>query len=112
MREQWITLYLEYNKRFREIRSQFPDDIISDSFDVKRLKDEDLMKYMREYFLLCSEEFFLKKKKKWLGKKLWKEWVEAIEFYMRKQAFREAWREMRKERYYEGFVPFMDKLAK
>lgn len=72
-REQWITLYFEFTKRFAEIRWKLPKDILSDSFEVSRLNEEG-WKYMRQYFVLCSEEFYLKEKKKWIGKKLWKEW--------------------------------------
>lgn len=111
-REQWITLFFEFNKRFAEIRWQLPEDILSDSFDPDKLKDKKLMGYMRQYFILCSEEFFLKEKKRWIERKLWKEWERAIEYYMGKPAFRKAWQEVRTEDiYYKGFVPFMDNLA-
>ena len=46
----------------------------------------------------------------------WKEIVErmgtVIKYYMGRQAFREAWREVcNEEYYYTGFVQFMNKLA-
>jgi len=111
-REHGATLFFEYNKRFADIRWQLPSDILSNCFDPNKLKDEDLMNYMRQYFILCSEEFYLKKRKRWIERKLWKEWERAIKYYMGKPAFRKAWREVRNENiYYKGFVPFMDTLA-
>lgn len=62
------------------------------------------------FFVLRS--FFLKEKKKWIGKKLWKEWEQVIKYYMGRRAFREAWREVcNEEYYYTDFVQFMNKLA-
>ena len=70
------------------------------------------MKLMRQYFDLCSEEFYLKEKKRWIEKELWQEWEQGIRYYMGKPAFREVWREVRNEEdYYTGFVLFMDGLA-
>ncbi len=112
-KEHWITLYFEFNRRYAEIRWQFPNDILSDKFDVNRLESEDLMKLMRRYFDLCSEEFYLKEKKKWIEKELWGEWERGIKYYMSKPAFREAWQKVRNEEdYYTGFVQFMDEAAK
>jgi hypothetical protein len=111
-REQWITLYFEFNKRYAEIRWQFPNDILSDSFEVSSLKDGSLMKPMQQYFDLCSEEFYLKEKKKWIEKELWQEWEQRIKDYMGKPAFRGAWQAVRNnEDYYTGFAQFMDGLV-
>jgi len=63
-KEHWFTVYFVFNRRYAEIRCQFPVDILSDSFDVSKLKNEGLMKLMQRYFDLCSEEFYLKEKKK------------------------------------------------
>jgi len=70
------------------------------------------MKLMRRYFDLCSEEFYLKEKKKWIETELWREWEIGIK-YMSKPAFREAWKKIRNEEdYYTGFVQFMDEVSK
>lgn len=70
------------------------------------------MKLMQQYFDLCSEEFYLKEKKRWIEKELWQEWEQGIRYYMGKPAFREAWREVRNEEdYYTSFVQFMDGLV-
>jgi hypothetical protein len=111
-KEQWISLYYEFNKRYAEIRWKLPNDILFDDFDLSKLNDENLMKIMRQYFDLCSEEFYLKNKKKWIEKELWQEWHKGIEYYMSKPAFKEAWRKVRNnEDYYTGFIKFMDGIV-
>ena len=41
-KEQWASLYFEFNKRYAEIRWQLPNDILSDNFDLSKLNDENL----------------------------------------------------------------------
>jgi len=112
-KEHWVTLYFEFNERYAEIRWQLPNDILSDNFDISRLENEDLMKLIRRYFDLCSEEFYLREKKRWIEKELWQEWEIGIKYYMSKPAFIEAWQKVRNEEdYYVGFVKFMNGVTK
>lgn len=59
-----LNFFSDYTKRYQEIILHFPEDINEKDFDYKlSLKEKDkTMRYMRAYFDLCSEEFYLNKK--------------------------------------------------
>jgi len=89
----------------------FPEDIYKKSFSYKNLdsgKRDTIMRYMRIYFDLCSEEFFLCKNK-YLDEKVWKEWEEGMDTLFNKPAFKLAWeRIIKNSNYFREFKNFVN----
>jgi hypothetical protein len=85
-----LTLYAEYTKRYQEIAYRFPLDIFNSEFTYKKHKDqeEEILRNMRVYFDLCSEEYFLRRK---LEKKVWAEWEKGMKVAFECPAFKIAW---------------------
>ena len=52
--------FTEYTKRYQEIMLKLPGNITSEMFDIESLSTERreiLLRYLRAYFDLCSEEY-------------------------------------------------------
>jgi len=91
------TFFAEYTKRYQEIALHFPLDIYEDAFSFDNLGEEkrdETLRYIKVYFDLCYEEYFLHKNKN-IDQKVWDDWKEGICFAFSKRAFKEVW-----ERYY------------
>jgi len=81
-----LTVFSDYTKRYQEIMLNFPESINEDDFDFDELDKnnettikEKTLRYMRAYFDLCSEEYFLHSQGK-IGENTWHEWKSGIEF--------------------------------
>lgn len=86
--------FAEYTKRYQEIILHFPENINDVNFSYRDLSEprrERIMRYMRVYFDLCSEEYFLHKKKH-LDEIVWKEWKTGMIYAFNKPAFQKAWK--------------------
>jgi len=74
-------LFAEYTKRYQEIILHLPINIDEEEFELSKLSKSEIdqtIRYIRVYFDLCSEEFFLHEKKgltKRFGKNGSKEWT-------------------------------------
>ncbi len=103
--------FSEYTKRYQEIIIHFPENINEDTFSYEELeknKKDETMRYMRVYFDLCSEEFFLHKHK-YIDEKVWKEWEEGMSYAFNKKAFRRAWEKISSDTgFYTDFKKFVD----
>ena len=101
----------EYTKRYQEIFLNFPESITADCFRFDSLsKDEreKTLRYMRAYFDLCSEEYFLKRQKN-LDDATWNEWKSGMQLAFSKSAFRQAWKILRLDTVYYGeFTKFVN----
>ncbi len=99
-----LNFFADYTKRYQEITLNFPENINEDNFKLENLeksvKDKTL-RYMRAYFDLCSEEYYLWKKKN-IDDDTWKEWETGIRFAFSKPAFRQAWDVLRLDTIYYG----------
>ena len=100
-----FTFFAEYTKRYQEIVTNLPEDMN----DVNVLEDEDTRRYLRVYFDLCSEEYFLYTKKQ-ISEEVWDEWKDGIKTTFRKEAILEYWKE-RKTSYYD-FSKYLVELLK
>ncbi|MBA3045395.1 MAG: hypothetical protein FP824_04205 [Euryarchaeota archaeon] len=112
MREQMeINIFADYTKRYQDIIMRFPENINEKTFSYEKLSDEErtnVLRTMRTYFDLCSEEFFLHQKKN-LDKTVWKEWKKGMCYAFKKKAFREAWNKISKDTgYYDEFEKFVN----
>lgn len=105
-----LNFFSEYTKRYQEITLNFPESINRDDFDYHSLEQtvrDKTLRYMRAYFDLCSEEYFLKRKKH-IDDETWKEWKTGMEFAFSKTAFREAWKLLQLDTIYYGeFTKFV-----
>ena len=84
--------FSDYTKRYQEIVLNFPEDINSESFSFEERADrEKTMRYMRAYFDLCFEEWYLYKSGL-IGSEFWCIWEGGIKTAVSKSAFRQAWK--------------------
>jgi len=110
-----ISLFSEYTKRYQEIILHFPENINEKTFSYDVLDEavrEETMRYMRVYFDLCSEEYFLMIHK-YILPEVWQEWETGMTFAFAKPAFREAWQKISADSgFYQKFEKFVnDKMA-
>ena len=109
-----LTIFSDYTKRYQEITLNFPESINQSDFDFEDLepdiKDKTL-RYMRAYFDLCSEEYFLHTKGN-IDDATWKEWESGIKYAFSKTAFSNGWRIVNFDtHYYPEFVHFVEPLV-
>ena len=110
-----LNFFAEYTKRYQEIILNFPENINKDDFLFDNLNDEvkdKTLRYMRAYFDLCSEEYFLKREGH-IDKKTWKEWESGMKFAFSKSAFKQAWAILNLDSiYYSEFSKFVAQSIK
>lgn len=84
--------FAEYTRRYAEIVLKFPEDIDDGSFVLnKERKDyDDVMRYMRAYYDLCFEEWYLHGKGD-IGDDYWDIWRTGMKTAFSKPAFQQAW---------------------
>jgi len=84
--------FIEYTKRYQEIFMNLPADICSPHFDLcnpEKKQKENTTKYIRAYFDLCSEEYFLYVKK-CIHDEVWTLWKDGIISTLKYKAFYEV----------------------
>ena len=105
-----LNFFADYTKRYQEIILNFPEHINTKDFDLEKLDSDDkdkTLRYMRAYFDLCSEEYYLWKGD-YIDNKTWGEWESGIKFAFSKPAFVQAWRYIQIDsRYYPEFTKFV-----
>lgn len=109
-----LSFFSDYTKRYQEIVLHFPENINENDFDYETLSPEvkeKTLRYMRAYFDLCSEEYFLWKDG-YIDDKVWEEWKSGIEYAMSKTAFQKAWNDYIKVStiYYKDFTDFINSI--
>lgn len=83
--------FADYTKRYQEIVLNFPEDINDENFSLVGRPDYvKTMRYMRAYFDLCYEEWYLNKQGL-IGSEFWCIWKGGIKTALSKPAFRQAW---------------------
>lgn len=106
-----LNFFADYTKRYQEITLNFPESINEKNFKIDSLKPEikdKTLRYMRAYFDLCSEEYYLWKKES-IDNDTWKEWESGIKYAFSKPAFRQAWQVLRLDTIYYGeFTDFVN----
>jgi len=106
-----LNFFSEYTKRYQEICLNLPFNINEPNFDFTKIDvevKEKTIRYMRAYFDLCSEEYFLFLSGK-ISKKVWNEWKEGIEYTFSKKAFKDAWVIVHLDsRFYGKFVKWIN----
>jgi len=106
-----LTFFADYTKRYQKIILHLPSNINDPDFKFGKLSTkerEKTLKYMRVYFDLCSEEFYLSQTKK-IDKKVWKEWSSGIQYAFSKKAFQDGWKIINMDsQFYGDFVKWMN----
>jgi hypothetical protein len=108
-----LQTFSEYTKRYQEIILHFPEDINERQFDFGKLNNETrerTMRYMRAYFDLCLEEFWLHEKG-FIDEEWWKVWEGGMSTAFNKIAFRNAWEVVIQDtKFGETFINFVNGL--
>lgn len=95
-----LVVFTDYTKRYQEIFLHLPVNVGADDFDYEALDEnsrDEFCRYMRAYFDLCSEEYFLSLSGK-IDALVWQEWESGIVASFRKPAFQLAWKNMKSQR--------------
>jgi len=83
--------FADYTKRYQEIILEFPENINQDDFHIEGDKSRDhTMRYMRAYFDLCFEEWYLNGRNL-IDKEIWNVWIDGMRAALSKPAFQQAW---------------------
>ena len=86
----YYSKFPDYTKRYQEIILDFPENVNRPDFELANVPDRDkTMRYMRAYFDLCFEEFYLNKEGL-IDSKIWQVWRSGITFAFSKAAFGQA----------------------
>lgn len=103
--------FSDYTKRYQEIILNFPENINDKNFDYGSLDEKvynKTMRYMRVYFDLCSEEYFLNKKR-YIDKEVWEEWKDGMKVAFNNKAFKTAWKKVTEHSiFYKEFKNFVN----
>ena len=94
--------FLTYTQRYQDIVINLPIGVESDDFSLDGLEGkerEELLRWLRAYFDLCSEEYYLNKNKL-VDAKAWQLWQSGMTDSLKKPAFIEAWRTVQSNNYF------------
>lgn len=109
-----LNFFADYTKRYQEIIINFPESVNRQDFDINSLDSsirDQTMRYMRAYFDLCSEEYFLWRKGN-INTETWREWESGIKYALSKPAFKNAWESLQLDTvYYGDFTSFIDGIV-
>lgn len=109
-----LNFFADYTKRYQEIILNFPENINQQNFNYQDLSEDDknnVLRYMRVYFDLCSEEYDLYRAG-YISERVWKNWKEGIEFTFSKKAFSDAYNIVKMDTiYYPEFTNWISKIV-
>lgn len=94
--------FLTYTQRYQDIVINLPIGVESERFSIEGMEDkerEQILRWLRAYFDLCSEEYYLKNNKL-VDEKVWQLWEAGMTDSLRKPAFMEAWTAVQSNNYY------------
>lgn len=112
----WIVTFAVYTGRYMDAMERLPSEARrpTGTFRLDSLSPSDrerTLEGMRRYLNLCSEEFYLKSKRK-IDRHTWEIWEAGIRDTIGLPCFRETWPELRAEySFYREFTSFIDALA-
>jgi hypothetical protein len=108
-----LTTFSDYTKRYQEITLNFPENINEEDFDFEKLTPDiknKTFRYMRAYFDLCSEEYYLWKEGN-LDDNVWEKWESGIKYALSKTAFKNGWQYINKTtQHYDDFGKFVNNI--
>ena len=80
-------LFCDYTRRYQEIILAMPASLTNSN---ARSTDPDIMRHMRLYFDLCSEEFYLHDKG-YFPEEIWNFWVAGMRDNLRTRIYHNSW---------------------
>jgi hypothetical protein len=95
-----LSFFSEYTKRYQKIVLNLPEN----QDDIEIFTDEH-KRWLRVYFDLCSEEYFLKEEG-YINIKVWNEWEEGMKNTFGKKAILAYWQERKIS--YKEFNQFVE----
>lgn len=103
-RQARLQNFLTYSQRYQEILVHLPTKMEARDFDLEELdeeKKEEVLRWLRAYFDLCSEQFYLK------GKRLvepdfWRLWEGGIVDSLRKPGYVQGWKIIQRDQYFSA----------
>ena len=104
--------YLTYTQRYQDIVINLPIGVESSTYNLPSDDDEKekILRWLRAYFDLCSEQYHLNEKKL-IDKKVWELWKGGMSDSLQKPAFQKSWISIQKNDYYhEEFANFIDSI--
>ena len=105
-RQYEFQFFAEYTKRYQDLMLKMPADL-----DTSSVFNIDVDIYMRLYFDLCSEEYYLHAKGV-IDDVVWGLWTEGIQMALKKNNYRIAW-ELLGENYNDtSFRSYMSNLIR
>lgn len=112
-KQSQMNTFLTYTQRYQEIMMHFPIDFEKPGFTIKSVNPEereDLLRWIRAYFDLCSEEYHLSKEG-FVCERVWKLWEGGMVDSLRADLFLESWLILQREGYYaEDFSNYVDQI--
>ncbi len=108
-----ILFFIDYTKRYHGIFINLPLDIYSDTYDITSLEEsirEDVYRWIRAYFDLCSEEHYMYTRKL-VDNSVWELWKGGMQSAFNKPAFIYVWDKIHDcGHYHPGFVGFVKSI--
>jgi len=101
-RQARMQTFLAYTQRYQDIMASLPISIEYDDFSLDTLEAEEkesALRWIRAYYDLCSEEFYLKEQHL-VDAAVWHLWESGMTDSLRKPAFRQAWKIIQANEYY------------
>jgi hypothetical protein len=108
-------LFLEFTKRFEEVMESFPKNAWStrlNSEGIPPRKSKELSLSVLRYLNLCSEEYYLYKKR-WLHKEIWEIWEDELIRTLQTPLFIREWETLASEfESYPKFKEYIDEVQR
>ncbi|WP_051305594.1 lipase chaperone [Desulfogranum mediterraneum] len=104
--------FMTYTQRYQDILINLPVGVesIEFKFPVEKEEKELILRWLRAYFDLCSEEYFLNKNGL-IQNEAWNLWEGGMKDSLKKPAFKEAWEELQSNQYYhKEFAGYIKKI--
>ena len=111
----WLQTFSDYTSRYLDIVDRLPDeardsDTALNPETLPAGERRRLMIGLRRYFNLCSEEFYLRKRRR-IDDETWRIWAGGIQATMRLPTFSTAWTIIGPEYdYFADFQAFMRRV--
>lgn len=108
-----LNVFTTYTSRYSKIIGQLPNEAndpkISILDNLSPSSKDSIIGIIRQFFDLCSEEFYLSQRKL-VDKKVWNLWTAGMKFHMKCKSFQNGWSLIKKEGYDSEFVKFIEKM--
>jgi hypothetical protein len=109
----WLQTFTEFTRRYSDLAVELPGAARdpAEQRSLAQFESEDqtrLLRFGRGYFNLCSEEHFLRSRKR-IDEETWQIWCHGIDDMLRLAWLRDLWSELKHE--YECYEPFHDFMS-